>query len=59
MLPTPTIFKMVAGSSEGTTSLNALDNALIAAGVGNVNLLRVSSILPPRCEHDPDLGGRF
>ena len=28
-------------------ALNAFDNALLAAGIGNINLLKVSSILPP------------
>jgi arginine decarboxylase len=36
-----------AGSAEGGTALNAFDNALLAAGIGNVNLVRVSSIVPP------------
>src|SRR5581483_11654256 len=36
-----------AGSAEGSTPLNAFDNALLAAGIGNVNLIKVSSILPP------------
>lgn len=47
MLPTPTKFCLLAGSSEGMTTLNAFDGALLAAGLGNVNLLKVSSILPP------------
>ncbi|OAT85796.1 pyruvoyl-dependent arginine decarboxylase [Desulfotomaculum copahuensis] len=47
MLPTPTKFTLVAGTGEGHTPLNAFDQALLAAGAGNVNLLRVSSILPP------------
>ena len=38
---------MTSGSAEGTTPLNAFDNALLAAGIGNINLVRVSSILPP------------
>jgi arginine decarboxylase len=42
-----------AGSAEGTTPLNAFDNALLAAGIGNVNLVRVSSILPPGVELVP------
>lgn len=37
----------MAGSAEGPTRLNAFDHALLAAGIGNLNLLRVSSILPP------------
>ena len=36
-----------AGSAEGSTPLNAFDNALLAAGIGNINLVRISSILPP------------
>ncbi|MGE5481858.1 MAG: pyruvoyl-dependent arginine decarboxylase [Bacteroidota bacterium] len=47
MLPTPTKFTLVAGAAEGPTRLNAFDNALLAAGIGNLNLLKVSSILPP------------
>lgn len=47
MLPTPKKFTLVAGAAEGPTSLNAFDNALLVAGIGNLNLMRVSSILPP------------
>lgn len=50
MLPTPRKFTICAGSSEGPTRLNAFDNALLAAGIGNLNLLRVSSVLPPGAE---------
>ena len=39
-----------AGTAEGSTPLNAFDNALLAAGIGNINLVRVSSILPPGVE---------
>ena len=35
-----------AGAAEGDTELNAFDNALLAAEVGNLNLIRVSSVLP-------------
>ncbi|HVB10402.1 MAG TPA: arginine decarboxylase, pyruvoyl-dependent [Bacillota bacterium] len=54
MLPTPKRVKLAAGSSEGTTPLNAFDGALLAAGIGNLNLLKVSSILPPGCVLDPE-----
>jgi len=47
MLLTPTKFIMVASGAEGETELNAFDHALMRAGVGNLNLLRVSSIVPP------------
>ena len=50
MLATPCKFTLVAGSGEGDTPLNAFDAALIQAGIGNLNLLRVSSILPPSCQ---------
>ncbi|MCL1789921.1 MAG: arginine decarboxylase, pyruvoyl-dependent [Peptococcaceae bacterium] len=52
MLPRPTKYFLTAASAEGKTELTAFDNSLLAAGVGNLNLLRVSSILPPRCELD-------
>ncbi len=55
MLPTPKKFKLVAGSGEGSYSLTAFDAALLNAGIGNVNLLRVSSILPPAAIQDQDL----
>lgn len=47
MLETPAKYTIVAAAAEGPTRLNAFDNALLAAGIGNMNLLRVSSILPP------------
>lgn len=37
---------LVSGASEGCTPLNAFDNALIKAGIGDLNLLKVSSIVP-------------
>ena len=51
MLPTPTKFALVSGTSEGNTKLNAFDHALLDEGVGNCNLLKVSSILPPGATH--------
>lgn len=50
MLPTPTKFSLLAGAGEGYTPLNAFDRALLEAGAGNVNLIRVSSILPSGAE---------
>jgi len=47
MLPTPRKFTLVAGTAEGKSRLNAFDHALLASGIGNLNLLKVSSILPP------------
>lgn len=48
MLQLPRLIHLAAGSSEGRTPLNAFDNALQAAGVHNLNLVRVSSIAPQR-----------
>ncbi|MFH5885811.1 pyruvoyl-dependent arginine decarboxylase [Halalkalibaculum sp. DA3122] len=50
MVDTPNIFCLVRGASEGRTRLNAFDNALLNAGVGDTNLMRMSSILPPGAE---------
>ena len=36
-----------AGHAEGSTPLNAFDSALLAAGIGNINLVKISSIIPP------------
>jgi arginine decarboxylase len=50
IIKTPTKFFLVSGSSEGFSLLNAFDGALLASGVGDTNLVRMSSILPPYCE---------
>jgi arginine decarboxylase len=50
IIKTPTKFFLVSGSSEGFSLLNAFDGALLASGVGDTNLVRMSSILPPLCE---------
>jgi arginine decarboxylase len=44
--PIPNAVWASAGAAEGDTELNAFDNALLAAQVGNLNLIRVSSVLP-------------
>ncbi len=49
IIKTPTKFFLVSGSSEGFSILNAFDGALLASGVGDTNLVRMSSILPPGC----------
>lgn len=38
---------LTKGKSEGPTKLNAFDNALLDADIGNVNLIPVSSMLAP------------
>ena len=47
MTKTVTLAAAATGHAEGGTALNAFDNALLVAGIGNINLLKVSSILPP------------
>nr|WP_319373218.1 arginine decarboxylase, pyruvoyl-dependent [uncultured Methanobacterium sp.] len=41
---------ITSGRSEGPSRLNAFDNALLGAGIGDVNLITVSSILPKDTE---------
>jgi len=55
MLATPTRFRLATGSGDGKHGLNAFDNALLEAGIGNINLLRVTSILPPNAREDSQL----
>jgi len=55
VLPVPCKYTLVAGRGEGETPLNAFDAALLDAGVGNLNLLKVSSILPPGAVYFPRL----
>jgi len=44
---TPDAYFFAQGAAEGYMPLNAFDGALIASGVGNTNLLKISSIVPP------------
>lgn len=50
MVKTPNIYCLVRGAAEGRTRLNAFDKSLLEAGVGDTNLMRMSSILPPAAE---------
>lgn len=62
MTATPTKYFFAKGFSEGLTKLNSFDNALIAAGIGDTNLIRLSSIVPPSCREIEPLklpGGAF
>jgi arginine decarboxylase len=45
----PQTYFIVAGGGEASTPLNAFDAALRAAGIADVNLIKVSSIIPPLC----------
>ncbi|MGM0589551.1 MAG: pyruvoyl-dependent arginine decarboxylase [Bacteroidota bacterium] len=47
MVRTPNAFALVRGAAEGPQPLNAFDNALMNAGIGDTNLVKMSSILPP------------
>jgi arginine decarboxylase len=47
---TPTQYFLVSGASDGYTRLNAFDGALLQAGIGNTNIVKMSSIVPPRCQ---------
>lgn len=55
MLPTPKKYFVTAGSAEGENNLNAFDNALLKGRIGNLNLMRVTSILPPGVEYCPEM----
>jgi len=43
----PEYFFITAGAAEGITQLNAFDGALQQAGIGQYNLIKVTSIAPP------------
>ena len=45
----PKYFSLVTGKAEGNTKLTAFDNALLSANVGDYNIVKVSSIIPPGC----------
>lgn len=49
MVRTPDRYFFAKGTSEGKTKLNSFDRALINAGIGDTNLIRLSSIVPPFC----------
>ena len=49
MLHKPQQYMIVAATAEGLHALTAFDAALLKAGIGDVNLVRLSSILPPDC----------
>lgn len=55
MVKTPNVYKLVKGFGEGRMPLNAFDKALLDAGVGDTNLVRMSSIVPPACKEVKDI----
>ncbi len=50
LFQTPSHYFLCSGLADGYSLLNAFDQALLAAGVGDTNLVRLSSILPPACQ---------
>ena len=46
----PKRYFLTSGWGEASTELNAFDAALIKAGIGDTNLVKMSSILPPGAE---------
>lgn len=52
MISKPERFMVLAAKAEAEHSLTAFDAALMDAGIGNVNLVKISSILPPGCEEE-------
>lgn len=55
MITIPKKYKIVVGAAEGNYKLTSFDHALLKAGISNVNLIRISSILPPGAEQDQDM----
>lgn len=46
----PDIYFPTSGSSDASSELNAFDHALLDAGIGDTNLVKMSSIVPPSCQ---------
>ncbi len=53
MLFLPSLLHLTSGCAEGLTPLTAFDNALREAGIDNLNLTRVSSIVPKGARFGP------
>jgi arginine decarboxylase len=54
LIKMPTCYFLVCGRGDGNSLLNSFDMALLDAGVGDTNLVRLSSIVPPNCKRiDP------
>ncbi len=50
MVPTPNKYFLVSGAADNFMPLNAFDGALLEAGIGDTNLIKMSSIVPPKCQ---------
>jgi arginine decarboxylase len=53
MYEQPNLICLASGAAEGDSELTAFDSALRTAGIGDVNLIRVSSIVPPGSSMSP------
>jgi arginine decarboxylase len=53
LLYVPRLLHLTQGCSEGLTPLTAFDNALREAGIDNLNLIKVSSIVPRGARFGP------
>lgn len=51
----PKYYKIVSGSGESKFPLVAFDKALRDAGIGDFNLVKVSSILPAHCTYSEEV----
>lgn len=51
----PKHFTIVTGKGKSKYQLVAFDNALIDAGIGDYNLVRVSSIIPAKCQYENNI----
>lgn len=51
----PKHYKIVSGSGESKFPLAAFDKALCNAGIGDFNLVKVSSILPAHCVYSEEI----
>lgn len=50
IVSTPTKYFIAVGHAEGNSDINAFDGALASASIGNINIIKISSILPPECQ---------
>jgi len=50
IVKTPSSHFFVCGAAEGSTPSNARDGALLQGRVGEINLFRLGSIVPPGCQ---------
>ena len=49
----PDTISLVAGTGDANNPLNAFDMSLLESGIGNLNLIRISSIMPPKADIIP------